>query len=333
MRRVTIEGFAEIPPVDRDLDHDEVEGVRITTAGALEQAGLGRDDVDFVCSGSCDYVMGRPFSFAMAVDGIGAWPPKAESHVEMDGAWALYEAWVALQCGDIDVALVYAFGRSSLCDVGEVERMVLDPYTLAPLGIDSLSLAALQARSLMEAGASERDFANVVARNLRAAGEAVDVQTLLAAPLVRDPLRAHDGARRTDSTAAIVLRADGVGPAITGIAHAVDAHHPGMRDLTRAPSAAAACAAAGGTRGVEIAELHTPYAHQDLILRRALDLSEAVQINPTGGSFVADTPMVTGLARIGAAARAVREGAGKALAHVTAGPLLQQNLVCVLEAS
>ena len=54
-----------------------------------------------------------PFSFVMALDAVGAWPPIPESHVEMDGAWALYEAWVRLQHGDIDTALVYAFGKSS----------------------------------------------------------------------------------------------------------------------------------------------------------------------------------------------------------------------------
>jgi len=33
------------------------------------------------------------------VDAIGAFPPINESHVEMDGAWALYEAWVKIQTG------------------------------------------------------------------------------------------------------------------------------------------------------------------------------------------------------------------------------------------
>ena len=31
----------------------------------------------------------------------------------MDGAWALYEAWVKLQLGEVDTALVYGFGKSS----------------------------------------------------------------------------------------------------------------------------------------------------------------------------------------------------------------------------
>ncbi len=29
----------------------------------------------------------------------------------MDGAWALYEAWVALQIGEVDTALVYAYSQ------------------------------------------------------------------------------------------------------------------------------------------------------------------------------------------------------------------------------
>ncbi|TML64761.1 MAG: lipid-transfer protein, partial [Actinobacteria bacterium] len=42
--------------------------------------------------------------------------------------------------------------------------------------------------------------------------------------------------------------------------------------------------------------------------------------------------MAAGLTRVGEAARRVIDGrAGRALAHATSGPCLQQNLVCVLE--
>jgi hypothetical protein len=41
-----------------------------------------------------------------------------------------------------------------------------------------------------------------------------------------------------------------------------------------------------------------------------------------------------GLARIGAAARQIMDGAAdRAAAHATSGPALQQNLVCVLGAA
>ncbi len=77
------------------------------------QTGLTRRDIGFWCSGSSDYLAGRAFSFVQAVDAIGAIPPIMESHVEMDGAWALYEAWVKILTGEVETALVYAFGKSS----------------------------------------------------------------------------------------------------------------------------------------------------------------------------------------------------------------------------
>jgi acetyl-CoA acetyltransferase len=341
-RPVHVVGFAQQPNIPRDVEHDETESVRIITAQALEQAGLSRSDVGFTCSGSNDYVMGRPFSFAMAIDGLGAWPPIRESHVEMDGAWALYEAWVALQCGDIDIALVYGFGRASLCNLSQVHGLELNPYTLAPLGLDPMSLAALQARTLLDRGlATERDFAEVVAHNLArgftnpnaSVQRVLGIEELLACPFVRNPLRAHDAAARTDGAAAIVLQVGGKGPRIDGIAHCIDSHHPGGRDLTVSSSTQKALAAAGGLGKVEVAELHAPFSPQQLILQRALGLTDGVQINPSGGGFASDTPMVAGLVRIGEAAKAVSLGAKRAVAQATSGPCLQHNLVCLLEAS
>ena len=68
----------------------------------------------------------------MTLDGVGPWPPIQESHVEMDGAWALYEAWVKLQIGDIDTALVYCYGKSSPGPLHEVLTRQLDPYYVGP---------------------------------------------------------------------------------------------------------------------------------------------------------------------------------------------------------
>jgi acetyl-CoA acetyltransferase len=80
-----------------------------------------------------------------------------------------------------------------------------------------------------------------------------------------------------------------------------------------------------------VAELHAPFAPQELILRRALGLGESVRVNPSGGALAANALMVAGLIRIGEAAQRVMEGdAGRAVAHATSGPCLQQNLVCAL---
>jgi acetyl-CoA acetyltransferase len=124
----------------------------------------------FVCSGSSDYLAGQPFAFVAALNAVGPWPPLAESHVEMDGAFALFEAWLRLQHGDIDTALVYSFGKSSPGDLPRVLALQTDPYHVAPMFPDAVSIAGLQARRLLDTGAvTEERAAGIVSRALAAA--------------------------------------------------------------------------------------------------------------------------------------------------------------------
>jgi acetyl-CoA acetyltransferase len=267
----------------------------------------------------------------------------------MDGAWALYEAWVRLQHGDIDTALVYAFGKSSPGDIARVLSLQLDPYLVGPLWPDAVSLAALQARALLDAGTSEKDLARVVARSRRNAegnphaqlSGAVDESALLDEPMLADPLRKHDCPPISDGAAVIVLAAGDRArelcerPAwIRGIDHRIDVQALGSRDLTTSASTRLAGEKAG-VRDIDIAELHAPFSHQELIVADALGLDESrTSINPSGGALASNPVMVAGLVRIGEAARRISAGEGdRAVAHATSGPALQQNLVCVLEGS
>ena len=91
-----------------------------------------------------------------------------ESHVEMDAAWALYEAWVAIQTGEVDSALVYGFGKSSPGDLHEIMTLQYDPYYVVPLWPSMVDMAALQARAYLDAsGRDEEDLAEVAARAQR----------------------------------------------------------------------------------------------------------------------------------------------------------------------
>ncbi len=311
------------------------------------QVGLTKDDIGFWCSGSSDYLAGRAFSFVSAVDAIGAFPPVMESHVEMDGAWALYEAWLKILTGEAEIALAYGFGKSSAGTLRRVLALQLDPYLLAPLWPDSVAIAALQARLGIEAGLwSQAEMAQVAVRSLTSAmtnpralvSGAPTAGELLGQPYVADPLRAHDCAPVTDGAAVVILAAAGRArelcerPAwITGFEHRIDSASLGARDLTAAPSAAAAGAAAGAGRA-QVAELHAPFTHQEIILRRALGLGDDVRINPSGGALCGNPMFAAGLARIGSAAAEIMAGrADVALGHATSGPALQQNLVCVME--
>ena len=349
MSDVAVIGFAEAPNVRRtDGTTNGVEMLVPIFREVLDQAGLVKEDIGFWCSGSSDYLAGRAFSFVSAVDAIGAFPPVMESHVEMDGAWALYEAWVKVLTGDADIALAYGFGKSSAGDLRRVLALQLDPYLMAPLWPDSVSIAALQARLGLEKGLwTERGMAEVAVRSRAAAasnpaaqlsGE-VSADELLDRPYLADPLRAHDCAPITDGAAVVIIAAADRArelcdrPAwITGFEHRIDSGALGARDLTTAPSAALAGAAAGAA-GVEVAELHAPFTHQELVLREALALPDSVMVSPSGGALAGNPMFAAGLARIGHAARQISSGsARRALGHATSGPALQQNLVCVMEA-
>ena len=348
MRDVAVVGFAQRQMQEFDGSPTCVELLVPLLAECYEQTGWSRKDIGFWCSGSSDYLAGRSFSFVSAVDAIGVLPPVNESHVEMDAAWALYEAWIKIQTGEVDTALVYGFGKSSAGTLRRILALQLDPYTLTPIWPDTVSIAAMQARLGLEAGLwDESAMAEVANRSLTDAEKndyairkgGSSVAELLARPLYADPLRKHDCAPVTDGAAALVLAAGDRAkdacerPAwISGIAHSTDGLQLGTRDLKRSGSARRAGEAAGGTAGVEVAELHAPFSHQELILRNELALADDVRINPSGGALTGNPMFTGGAIRIGEAARRIWDGgASRVLGHATSGPALQQNLVCTME--
>lgn len=346
MRDVAVVGFAQRQMPEFDGSPTCVELLVPLFKECYEQTGWTRRDVGFWCSGSSDYLAGRSFSFVQAVDAIGVIPPVNESHVEMDLAWAMYEAWVKIQTGEVDTALVYAFGKSSAGVLRRTLALQLEPYTMTPLWPDTVSLAGLQARAGIDAGLwDERAMAEVVNRSLTDAEKnewavrkgGSSVEELLDRPMYADPLRKHDCAPVTDGAAALVLAAGDKArevrerPAwLTGLSTYVDAMTM-SRDLTVSESARR-CAAALDLGGVDTAELHAPFSHQELVLRREAGLGEDVRVNPSGGALASNPMFSAGGIRVGEAASRIWAGeSDKALAHATSGPALQQNFMCTLE--
>lgn len=343
-RDIAVVAFAQTGTRRSTEESSEVELLMPVLHEVLGRTGLKTSDIGFTCSGSSDYLAGRAFSFTLALDGVGAWPPISESHVEMDGAWALYEAWTKLLTGDADTALVYSYGKSSPGTVRDVLTRQLDPYYVAPLWPDAIALAALQAQALIDAGdTDERALAEIAARSRRAATLNPHAQQRGSHPqgdYVVRPLRAGDCPPVGDGAAAVILAAGDKArelcdrPAwIRGLDHRIEAHSLGVRDLTDSPSTRLAAEKAGAfERPVDTAELHAPFSSQEVVLRKALKLDDSVRVNLSGGALAANPVMAAGLIRIGEAAARVHRGAcDRALAHATSGPCLQQNLVAVLE--
>jgi len=332
------------------VDDNEIELVGPVIEEVRAATGLDPGDIDFTCSGSSDFLAGAAFSFVGTLDATRPVPPIVESHVEMDGAWALYEAWVKLQLGEARTALVYGYGKSSPGSLRDVLATQLDPYAVAPLWPDAFGIAGLQARAMLDAGdVTEVALAEVASRSL---GDAESnpravrkgrrtVDDLLAEPFVYGPFRAHDLPARADGGAAVILATRDVAervcerPAwIRAIDHRIDMHHLGARDPRRAPSVEVAGRAAGvGDDRVDAAELDAPFTHQESILVRELGIDpQATRISPSGGSLCGHVMMASGLVRIGEAASRVHRGdADRVVGHATSGPWLQQNLVAVME--
>lgn len=298
-REVAVVGFAHAPHVRRtEGTTNGVEMLMPCFAELYEELGITQHDIGFWCSGSSDYLAGRAFSFLNAIDSIGAVPPINESHVEMDAAWALYEAYIKILTGQVDTALVYGFGKSSAGTLRRVLALQTDPYTVGPLMPDAVSMAGLQARLGLDSGKwTDEQMAQVAMDSLAAAprtdsvAPADSVEELLARPFFADPLRRHDIAPITDGASAIVLAADDRArelrdrPAwITGFEHRIETPVIGARDLTTSPSTAVSAAAAtGGDLGsIDVAEIYAPFTHQHLILTEAVGLPASTRVNPSG---------------------------------------------------
>ena len=349
-RDVAVIAFSQTKHQRRVQDVNEVEMLMPIIDDVRAKAGVAPDDIGFTCSGSTDYLAGVAFSFVMTLDATGPWPPIQESHVEMDGAWALYEAWVKLQLGEVDTALIYSYGKSSPGTVGEVLTRQLDPYNVAPLWPDAISLAALQANALLDAGKTNvEEMAEVAARSRKAAlgnpyaqlaWDRPAAELLDDEPIV-DPLRTHDCPPITDGAAALVLAAGDKArelcsrPAwIRGIDHRIEPQALGLRDLTSQRvdprgRRAGRCRRRRGRRRRAPRAVHAPGAHP---ARGARARRRHANVNPSGGALAANPIMAAGLIRIGEVAQRIIDGdAGRGVAHATSGPCLQQNLVCVLE--
>jgi len=349
MRDVAVVAFSQAPSVRRERNRNEVEILIPVLEDLKKKSGVTSADLDFVCSGSSDYLAGAAFAFVQGLDAVGAWPPVCESHVEMDGAWALYEAWVKIQMGYADLALVYGFGKPSMGDLPLTMALQLDPYSAMPLWPDAVSIAALQARLLLDGGTvTEREMAEAAVRDRANAkgNEAAqvkgdfDVDQILADPYLVSPLRKHDCSPISDGASAILLATGDKAkelcdrPAwIRGIEHICEPHDLGVRDLTRSRSTEIAAEKAGvGAGKVDVAELSAPFSHQEILVERALGLGSDTVVNPSGGAMAGNPIMAVGLSRIGEAAARITDGsANRVVAHATSGPCLQQNLICVLE--
>jgi acetyl-CoA acetyltransferase len=333
MKRIAVASFACDVVMVGDGRND-AEMLAPVVAAAIMASGIDPLDIDVLATASSEFLNGVVGGVMGAFDALPGWPPRTHSHLEADGAFALYEAWVRLMAGDAGAALVCSFSRPLAQPATSPLTLQLDPYRVAPLAPSPQALAALQARAMIDSGRyQERDFAGVVAARR---GEA-DVDS----PYVASPLRAADCSTVCPGAAAMVLATEEALPAavarpawITGIEHRIERHSLGARDLAISATTQTIARRLGlPGSSVDVLEVHAPFSHQELVIVDAIGAGRVRAINPSGGALPADPVMTTGLIRIGAAAEAILSGsASRVVGHATSGPCLQHNLLCLMEA-
>ena len=363
LRNVAVVGFAQAPIVARDEHRIATEMLYEQVRAALAQCGVEREAIDYQAAGSADYLDGRPFGFVAALDVMGSWPAKADLHLEMDASFAAYYAWLRIQTGDSDTALVCGYGKTSEGEPERVLNLQLDPYYQAAIGLDPTSTAALQASAWMaRTGATDRDLAALAARR-RAAGarnpdaqlhDPASAEDLAQTPWAVEPLRRGYLPPVGESAVCLVLAAEGKAekmcdrPAwIRGVDQRIELQTLGGRDLSRSAGAKLATeralAMAGLARAaeVDVVELCATTPAEERILCEAMGLDAMgarPAINPSGGPLAGNPLMMTGLIRLGEAFRQLAgradghgvAGTRRAIAHGAQGHCLQHNVVWVL---
>ena len=192
-----------------------------------------------------------------------------------------------LQCGDVDTAFVYSYGKSSPGSLRDVLATQLDPYYVAPLWPDSFAIEGPcgedAARVGDGLGAPDAEIAS--RSRTHAASNPHAIRT--AAKSVEEIPRRRPGRRSVPAVGppGIGRRRlrHGVGRRrpgprscdrpvwIRGIDHRTDAHTLGARDLTSAMSASIAAEKAGvGADKIDFAELHAPFTTSEAVLTSAL---------------------------------------------------------------
>jgi acetyl-CoA acetyltransferase len=365
LRNVAVVAFAQAPIVACDEHLTGTEMLYPQVRRVLADCGVERDAIDYQVGGSSDYVDGRPFAFTAALDVTGTWPPRQDSHLDMDAIFAAYYAWVRIQAGECDSALIYGFGKASEGQLERVLNLQLDPFYQAPMGLEPISTAALQASAYMaRTGVTDQRLAEIAARNRAAGARNADAQLRASAtadelaqtPWAVRPLRRGYLPPTGESATALVLAAEGKAeqlcdrPAwIHGVDHRIELQTLGARDLTRSASArlaaerAFAMAGLGSAEEVDLVELGSATPVEELIVCEALGLGgngTGPVRNPSGGLLAGNPIMSTGLIRLGEAFRQLAGRAGthavprarRAIAHAAAGHCLQQNIIWVLGA-
>jgi acetyl-CoA C-acetyltransferase len=347
----------ELRPAWHSAQHIDLISSVVTSV--FKGTGLTIDDVDFVIDSGSDVLDGRSISNCGFLGALGA-HHKEEARVEEDGLNAALYGVNKIRSGASKVGLIVAYSKPSESSVDAYWSAMVEPFYQRPVGFSQKAALGIQAqRYFADAGKSEGDLAELIAKRWAAAaefgsvatGDLPDASAVLASPDVATPLKELMLARPVDGAVAVLIAHEDIARRatrspvfITGMGTSMDRHAFATREKGKLASAEAAAAMAykkAGWEGGEadIAEISGASVVGELMAIDALGLSEGkTTINASGGALPADPIMATGLLRLAHAARQLAvpklyglSSPSRAVVHGAGGIAMQSNCVFTLE--
>lgn len=304
-----------------ELEMPYVEIAETAARRALNDAGLGMDDIDaVVVSHAPEAFMGIAHPERMVADYIGA-TNKPAMRIHTGGATggsAAQAGFYHVASGRFDDVLVVGAEKIKENHSPQtVLNAIWDPVTEKPFGLNAINMTSFQAvRYMDQYGVTREDFARVAvrtrengARNPHAhVSEQVSVEDVLKAPMISWPLGLVDSCPSSAGGCAVVVSSDdsvaehGTNPAwFTGVGFGTDSYYMGDRmgdsvDMGPADSdhanydyLAEAASRVYEQAGIDdpvgtfdVAELYAPFTPNEFMITEALGLAE------TGEAAAAD---------------------------------------------
>lgn len=350
MERVAVVGVGQTRQERNKIRETFADMVYEAVVKALDHAGIGIDRIENVVSASNDFWDGRTISSMAINDACGSYD-KNISCVEGDGTFAAFYGMTRILSGAYSTTLVVAHCKGSESDPVHITNAIFDPIYVRPLGLDSITSSALQARRYMDAyGITEEQCALVSVKNH---GNAFDnpyaqlplklnVEDVMRSRMLSDPIKLLDASPISDGACALILAREDQAKKITdkpvwirGVGYCADSYHLGDRDLAECRALEEAARRAYRMAGItdprkelDVVELYDAFSYQELLWSEGLGLcgrgqggrlaesgatarTGEIPINPSGGLLSAHTVTVAGLVRLAEAVLQLRGEADK----------------------
>jgi len=365
MDKAAIVGVGQTKHAARRKEVSYGEMVYEAVIAALEDAGIGMDDIDNVITTSNDFWDGRTISCMATSDASGV-PGKNTSCVEGDGTFGAFYGMTRVLSGSYDTTLVTAYSKGSEGVSPIISNAAFDPILSRELGLDMVSACALQARSYMDRyGITEEEIAQVSVKNHGNAlhnpnahmGLDLTVEDVMQSRQVASPLKLYDISPISDGACAIVIANEKRAKQISnqpvwlnGVSFCADAYSLGDRDLFECQALEKAARGAykmagiqDPTKEIDIAEIYDAFSYQELLWSEGLGFCEkgaggklvtsgatakdgSLPINPSGGLMGAHPVIAAGLIRMVEAVYQLRGEAGETQVNKQVNTALVQGL-------